>query len=84
MSRSLNTTTTENILTVYNVTSSDVGMYTCNSTNFIGSAISSGILTVTSKLILLYACSCTSAHEDTPYGVKLRGPEIWKFVVKLL
>ena len=49
MSRSLNITTTENTLTVYNVTSSDVGTYTCNSLNIIGSVTSSGILTVTSK-----------------------------------
>ena len=48
MSR-LNITTTENTLTVYNVTSSDVGTYTCNSSNMIGSVTSSGILTVTSK-----------------------------------
>ena len=54
MSRLLNITTTENILTVYNLISTDVGTYTCNSTNFIGNASSSGILTVTSKLILLY------------------------------
>ena len=51
MSRSLNITTTENTLTVYNVTSSDVGTYTCNSSNTIGSATSSGILTVTSKFV---------------------------------
>ena len=49
VSRSLNITTTENTLTVYNVTSSDVGTYTCNSSNIIGSAAGSGILTVTSK-----------------------------------
>ena len=49
MSRSLNISTTENTLTVYNVTSSDVGTYTCNSSNFVGSVTSSGILTVTSK-----------------------------------
>ena len=49
VSRSLNITTTENTLTVYNVTSSDVGTYTCNVANVIGSATSSGILTVTSK-----------------------------------
>ena len=49
MSRSLNKTTTENTLTVYNVTSPDVGTYTCNSSNIIGSTTSSGILTVTSK-----------------------------------
>ena len=50
MSRSLNITTTKNTLTVYNVTSSDVGTYTCNSSNIIGSVTSFGILTVTSKL----------------------------------
>ena len=49
VSRSLNITTTENTLTVYNVTSSDVGTYTCNSSNIIGSVTNSGILTVTSK-----------------------------------
>ena len=49
VSRSFNITTTENTLTVYNVTSSDVGMYTCNASNIIGSVTSSGILTVTSK-----------------------------------
>ena len=50
MSRSLNITTTENTLTVYNVTSSDVGTYMCDSSNIIGNITSSGILTVTSKL----------------------------------
>ena len=50
MSTSLNTTTTiENILTVYNVTSSDVGTYTCNATNIIGNDRSFGILTVNGK-----------------------------------
>ena len=51
VSRSLNITTTENTLTVYNVTSSNVGTYTCNASNIIGSVTSSGILTVTSKLL---------------------------------
>ena len=50
MSRSLNITTTENTLTVYNLISSDVGTYTCDSSNIIGSVTSSGVLTVTSKL----------------------------------
>ena len=50
VSRSLNITTIENTLTVYNVTSSDVGTYTCNSSNIIGTIINSRILTVTSKL----------------------------------
>ena len=54
MSRSLNITTTENTLIVYNVTSSDVGTYTCNSSNIIGSVTSSGILSVTSKFGITY------------------------------
>ena len=49
VSRSLNIATTENTLIVYNVTSSDVGTYTCNASNIIGSVVSSGILTVTRK-----------------------------------
>ena len=49
MSRSLNTTTTENTLTVYNLASPDAGTYTCDASNFLGSVTSSGILTVTSK-----------------------------------
>ena len=52
MSRSLNITTTENTLTVYNITTSDVGTYTCNSSNTVGSVTSFGILTVTSKLYI--------------------------------
>ena len=55
VSRSLNITTTENTLTVYNVTSSDVGKYTCNASNIIGSVTSSGILTVTSEFLYLFA-----------------------------
>ena len=51
MSRSLNITTTENTLTVYNVASSDVGTYSCNSSNIIGSVTNSRILTVTSKFV---------------------------------
>ena len=49
VSRSLNITTTENTLTVYNVTSSDVGTYTCSASNIIGNVTSSRVLTVTSK-----------------------------------
>ena len=37
VSRSLNITTTENTLTVYNVTSSNVGFYACIATNMQGS-----------------------------------------------
>ena len=50
VSRSLNITTTENTLTVYNMISSDVGTYTCNASNILGSVTSSGILTVTGKI----------------------------------
>ena len=53
VSRSLNITITEKRLTVFNVTSSDVGTYTCNSLNIIGSDTSSGILTVTSKFLIV-------------------------------
>jgi len=42
MSTSINTTTTENKLTVYNATETDVGAYTCNATNIIGSDSSHG------------------------------------------
>ena len=45
-SRSINTTTTENTLTVYNVTSSNVGTYTCNATNIVGSEYSHGEVTL--------------------------------------
>ena len=55
VSRSLNITTTENTLTVYNVTSSDVGTYTCNASNIIGRVTSSAILTVTSKFFAIYS-----------------------------
>ena len=50
VSRSLNITTTENTLTVYNVTSFDVGTYTCNATNVVGTVTDFGILSVTSML----------------------------------
>ena len=62
VSRSLNITTTENTLTVYHVTSSDVGTYTCNSSNIIGSVINSGILSVTSKFV------STFLHTYYRYG----------------
>ena len=48
-SRTVNTSIAENALTVYNITSSDVGTYTCISSNEIGNVSSFGILTVTSK-----------------------------------
>ena len=46
VSRSLNITTIENTLTVYNITSSDVGTYTCNASNMIGNDSNSGHLKV--------------------------------------
>ena len=50
MSTSINTTTTtENTLTVYSVTSSDVGTYICIATNELGSDRSVGVLTVNGK-----------------------------------
>ena len=45
-SRSLNVTTTENTLTVYNVTLFDVGVYTCIASNVIGNDSDSGHLKV--------------------------------------
>ena len=53
VSRSLNITTTENTLTVYNVTSSDAGIFTCESMNSVGETSKSGILTVTSKFFVI-------------------------------
>ena len=46
MSRSLNITTTENTLTVYNVTSSDVGTYSCNAINILENDSTGGLLQV--------------------------------------
>ena len=43
VSNSLNTTNTENTLTVYNITSADVGVYTCTATNVAGSDTSNGM-----------------------------------------
>ena len=43
VSNSLNTTTTENTLTVYNITSGDVGVYTCTATNVADNDTSNGM-----------------------------------------
>jgi len=50
MSTSINTTTTENRLTVYNVTSSDVGNYTCLASNMINNDSKTGYLQVNGEL----------------------------------
>ncbi|XP_065884496.1 uncharacterized protein [Dysidea avara] len=68
MSTSINTTTTENTLTVYNVTSSDVGTYTCNATNTLGSDISHGCLAGMDYRTCGYQVSCddlSSANNCT-------------------
>ena len=49
--RPINTTITEKTLTVYNVTSSDVGTYTCNATNTIGTISRHGEATIDSILL---------------------------------
>ena len=46
VSRSLNITTTENTLTVYNVTSSNVGSYRCIASNLVGNDSDNGHLQV--------------------------------------
>ena len=43
MSKLLNTTTIENTLTVYDITSADVGVYTCTATNDVGNDTSNGM-----------------------------------------
>ena len=48
-------TTVTSLLIISNVQSSDVGTYTCQAENFIGTDQSSGILTVNSKLHCDYA-----------------------------
>jgi len=42
----IDTTITQEILVIFNVTLSDVGVYTCEATNEAGSSISDGTLTV--------------------------------------
>ena len=50
MSTSINTTTTENTLTIYDVTSSDVGNYPCFASNVIGNDSKAGYLQVNGEL----------------------------------
>ena len=59
---SLNITTNSSALTIMNVLSSDVGTYTCNATNVVSSATSSGVLTVIGEFVLL-KCSCTHTRR---------------------
>ena len=80
MSRSLNITTTENTLTVYNVTSSDVGTYTCNSSNIIGSVTSSGILIVTSKFVQYFYVT-TYVHKCRPINFIINSISTWYIYV---
>ena len=47
---SLNITTISNTLTIMNVQTSDVGTYTCNTTNVVSSDTSSGVLTINGKM----------------------------------
>ena len=42
VSESINVTTTENTLTIYNATSSDIGIYTCTASNILGNDTSHG------------------------------------------
>ena len=50
---SLNTTTINSTLTIMNVQSSDVGTYTCNTTNVVSTDTSSGVLTVNGELSIV-------------------------------
>ena len=68
VSRSLNITTTENMLIVYNVTSSDVGRYTCNATNVIGSVTDFGILSITSMLRYYLAIHYLTMQSNIIYN----------------
>ena len=56
---SFNTTTITNTLTIMSVESSDVGTYTCNTTNAVSSDTSSGVLTVNGEfLVIVCICNC--------------------------
>ena len=48
---SLNITTNSSTLTIMNVQSSDVGIYTCNATNVVSTDTSSGVLTVNGETL---------------------------------
>ena len=58
----LNESIIKSTLNIINVESSDVGRYTCEAANIIGSDRSSGILTVNSKFVLTYIHTLYYAH----------------------
>ena len=49
-------TSTQSVLRIRNVQSSDVGTYTCNATNLISSTTSSGVLTVNGEDYFIMCC----------------------------
>ena len=53
ISVSSNTTSNSSTLTIMNVQSSDVGTYTCNTTNVVSTDTSSGVLTVNGELLVV-------------------------------
>ena len=61
----LNTFTKNSILTVMNLTLSDMGIYTCNATNQVSSDSSSGVLTVNRKFNLIeQSLDCNTIHIE--------------------
>ena len=64
ISNLLNGIVIKSSLTIVIAQSSDVGIYTCHAENFIGSDISSGVLTVNGKPIYYYEGSRTRFIED--------------------
>ena len=74
MSRSLNTTTTENTLTVFNVTSSDVGVYTCTAINILGNYISNNgtyVYCNKSTVMNLFVLGCLAGMDYQSSGRKI-------------
>ena len=76
MSRSLNMTTTENTLTVYNVTSSDVGVYICAATNTLGNDTENGkkifellIMYIISLLLYCGNYVCEQYYDVAMYSI---------------
>jgi len=67
VSRLINITATENTLTVYNATETDVGTYACNATNMYGSDISHGELCIILLNTLMH--SFTQLRLFSWYGI---------------